>query len=56
MLKFWEMLRQRAHFLAVTKLLSTGDGKAETNEATNLVRSWGCFSFPFNPRAIVTFS
>jgi hypothetical protein len=42
-------------FLGAAKLLSTGEGKAEPNEVTNLVRPLGCFS-PFNPRVIVTFS
>jgi len=37
MLKLWEMLRPQGHFLAAAKLLSTGEGKAETDEATNLV-------------------
>jgi hypothetical protein len=50
------MRRPQGHFLAAAKLLSTGEGKTETDEATNLVRSWGCFSCPFNPRVIVTFS
>jgi hypothetical protein len=35
MLKFWEMLRPQGHFLAATKLLSTGEGKPQTDEATN---------------------
>jgi hypothetical protein len=56
MLKFWEMLRPQGHFLAAAKLLPTGEGEAETDKATNLVRLWGCFSSPFNPRVIVTFS
>jgi len=47
MLKFWEMLKPQVHFSAAAKLLSTGKGKAETGEATNLVRPWGCFSSPF---------
>jgi len=55
MLKLWEMPRPQGHFLAAAILLSTGEGKAETDEATNLVRLWGCFSSPFNLCAIVTF-
>jgi hypothetical protein len=55
MLKFWELLWPHRHFLPAAKLLSTGEGKAQTDETTNLVRPWGCFSSPFNPRAIVTF-
>ena len=55
MLKFWEMLRPQGYFLATVKLLSTGEGKDETDEVANLGRPLGCFS-PFNPRAIVTFS
>jgi hypothetical protein len=47
MLKFWEMLRPQGHFLAAAKLLSTGEGKARTDEAINLVRPWGCFSSLF---------
>jgi hypothetical protein len=31
MLKFWEMRRPQGHFLAPTKLLSTDEGKAETD-------------------------
>jgi hypothetical protein len=54
MLKFWEMLRPQGPFLGAAKLLSTGEGKAETDQVTNLVRPLGCFS-PFNPRVIVTF-
>ena len=55
MLKFWKMLRAARPFLGVAKLLSTGEGKTETDEVTNLGRPLGCFS-PFNPRVIVTFS
>jgi hypothetical protein len=55
MLKFREMLRPQGHFLAAAKLLSSGEGNAETPEATNLVRPWRCFLSPFNPCAIVTF-
>jgi hypothetical protein len=43
MLKFWEMRRPQGHFLAAAKLLSTGEGKTETDEATNLVRPWDAF-------------
>jgi hypothetical protein len=39
-------------FLGAAKLLSTGEGNAETDEATNLLRPWGCFSSPFNRHAV----
>ena len=44
MLKFREMLRPaRGHFLTAAKLLSTppGEGNAETDAATNLVKTPG---------------
>jgi hypothetical protein len=33
MLKFWELLWPHRHFLPAAKLLSTGEGKAVTDEA-----------------------
>ena len=39
MLKFWETLRAARPFPVGSQLLSTGQGNAETDEASNLVKT-----------------